>query len=73
MPGGWKVQCYACMQMLGHRNIQNTLIYTQLVDFQNDEYIAKVAHSEKEVCQLVEAGFEYVCEHNEAKIFRKRK
>lgn len=61
------------MQMLGHRNIQNTLIYTQLVDFQDDEYVARVAGSEKEVCQLIEAGFEYVCDHNGNKIFRKRK
>jgi integrase len=61
------------MQMLGHRNIKNTLVYTQLIDFKDDEYAAKVAGSEKEVCQLVEAGFEYVCDYNGSKIFRKRK
>ena len=61
------------MQMLGHRNIQNTLIYTQLIDSKDEDYIAKVATSEKEICQLVELGFEYVCDHNENKIFRKRK
>ena len=37
------------MQLLGHRNIKNTLIYTHLVNFKNDDYVAKVAHSEKEV------------------------
>ncbi len=61
------------MQMLGHRNIKNTLLYTQLVDFKDDEYVARVASSEKTVCELVEAGFEYVCDHNGSKIFRKRK
>jgi len=61
------------MQMLGHRNIKNTLIYTQLIDFQDDEFVARVAHSEKEVCQLIEVDFEYVCDHNGNKIFRKRK
>jgi integrase len=61
------------MQILGHRNIKNTLIYTQLMGFKDDEYTAKVAHSEKEVCQLVEAGFEYVCDHDGNKIFKKRK
>lgn len=61
------------MQILGHRNIQNTLIYTQLVDFKDDEYVAKAAHSEKEVCQLIEAGFELVCDYNGNKVFRKRK
>lgn len=61
------------MKVLGHKNINNTLIYTQLVGFKDDEYTAKVAHSEKEVCQLVEAGFEYVCDHDGNKIFKKRK
>lgn len=61
------------MQMLGHRCNQNTLIYTQLVTFQDEDFIAKVATSEKEVCQLVEAGFEYICDYNGNKIFRKRK
>jgi len=60
-------------QLLGHRNIQNTLIYTQLVDFKDDEYVARVAGSEKEVCQLIEAGFGYVCDYNGSKVFRKRK
>ena len=61
------------MQVLGHKNINNTLIYTQLVNFKDDDYTAKVAHSEQEVCQLIEAGFEYVCDYNGNKIFRKRK
>ena len=61
------------MQMLGHRNIQNTLIYTQLINFKDDEYVAKVASSQKDVCQLIEAGFEYVCDYNGNKVFRKRK
>ena len=61
------------MQLLGHRNIKNTLIYTHLVNFKNDDYIAKVAHSEKEACELIEAGFDFVCEFNENKLFRKRK
>jgi len=61
------------MQILGHKNINNTLIYTQLINFKDDDYIAKVAHSEQEVCQLLEAGFEYVCDYDANKILRKRK
>jgi len=61
------------MKLLGHKNTNNTLVYTQLVDFKDDEYVARVASSEKEVCQLVEAGFEYVCDYSGSKIFRKRK
>jgi len=62
------------MRLLGHKNIKNTLIYTQLVDFKNeDDYICKVASTNDEIKALIEAGFEYVCEHNGAKFFRKRK
>jgi hypothetical protein len=61
------------MQLLGHRNINNTLIYTQLINFKDDDYTAKVAHSEQEACLLIEAGFEFVCDYSGNKIFRKRK
>ena len=62
------------MRLLGHKNINNTLIYTQLVDFKSDDYVSKVARNAEEACQLVEAGFEYVCTTPEnLMIFRKRK
>jgi len=62
------------MRLLGHKNIKNTLIYTQLVDFKNeDDYVCKVASTNDEIKSLIEAGFEYVCAHNGAKFFRKRK
>lgn len=38
-----------------------------------DEYVSKVAKNEKDICALVDAGFEYVCDFDEHKIFRKRK
>jgi hypothetical protein len=61
------------MNVLGHKNIQNTLVYTQLVNLSDDEYISKVAKSLQEACQLIEAGFEYVTEIEGIKTFRKRK
>jgi len=61
------------MKLLGHRSISNTLIYTHLVDFKDDDYISKVATTAKEACQLVEAGFEYICKIDGSHIFRKRK
>jgi hypothetical protein len=61
------------MQLLGHKNIKNTLIYTQLIEFKDDDFVAKVAHSEEETCQLIEAGFEYVCDFGKNKISRRRK
>ena len=61
------------MKLLGHKNIQNTLIYTQLVNFERDEYHSAVAKNVEEARKLVEAGFEYVCHHEGVMIFRKRK
>jgi hypothetical protein len=55
---------------------QNTLLYVQLEEalFQGEQdYISKIARTEKEICSLVEAGFEYVTEFDGTKIFRKRK
>ena len=53
--------------------INNTLVYTQLVDFGDDEYTVRVAHTIEEDKQLIEAGFEYVTERDGYKIYRKRK
>ncbi len=67
---------YYVMIRLGHKNIKNTLLYVQLEEalFQGEtSYISKVAKTEKDICNLVEAGFEYVTEFEGSKIFRKRK
>ncbi len=49
------------MNLLGHRNINNTLIYTQLVNFESSDYHSATAKSAEEAKQLVESGFEYAC------------
>jgi hypothetical protein len=51
----------------------NTLIYTQLVEFESDEYCSAMAGNVDEAKKLIEAGFEYVCNHNDTMLFRKRK
>jgi hypothetical protein len=61
------------MKLLGHKNIANTLIYTQLVEFESDEYCSAVANNVDEAKKLIEAGFEYVCSHKDEMLFRKRK
>jgi integrase len=62
------------MQLLGHKNIKNTLVYTQLIDVQDDEYISKIAKTAHGASQLIETGFEYVCTTpDDLMIFRKRK
>lgn len=47
--------------LLGHKRIENTLIYTHLVDFKTDDYTCRVARNINEATQLIEAGFEFVC------------
>jgi len=61
------------IRLLGHKNIKNTLIYTQLIDVRSDEYVCKTVEAVDEAAKLIEAGFEYVCEINGVKLFRKRK
>ena len=60
-------------EILGHKSLNNTMLYTQLINFKDEDFTASVAHSEEEACKLVEAGFDYVCDFNGNKIFRKRK
>lgn len=65
------------MKFLGHRDVKNTLIYIDLESVcyskGGEDYHAKTARTETEAIQLVEAGFEYVCDIGEVKLFRKRK
>jgi integrase len=61
-------------QLLGHKRIENTLIYTHLVDFEeDDQYIVKVASTLDEFTNLLENGFEYISDYQDKKILRKRK
>lgn len=63
-------------QVLGHKNIQNTLRYITPAEglFKGwQECVSKVAKNVKDACALVDAGFEYVTgEYSDGgKIFRK--
>jgi len=60
-------------QQMGHKRIETTLIYIQLINLNDDEWTCKTAKDLNEVSQLVEAGFEYVTEMDGIKVFRKRK
>ena len=62
------------MRFLGHKNIAKTLIYTQLAEFEDDDkYCSAIAHNVEEAQELIEIGFEYVCNHENVMLFRKRK
>jgi len=60
-------------EMLGHRRISSTLIYTHLVQFESDDYYVKTAKTLKEACELAEAGFTYFTEIQGVQVFRKPK
>ena len=61
-------------EQLGHKRIENTLIYTHLVNFGSDEYICKVAKTSEDAKTLVEQGFDFVAAGPEGfMLFRKRK
>ncbi len=61
-------------RLLGHKSLKNTLVYTHLVDFgEDDSFIVKLASSIDGFTVLLEAGFEFVSDYEGAKVCRKRK
>ena len=61
-------------QMLSHKRIENTLVYTRLIDFDKENaYIVKVASTLDEFTSLLESSFEYVSDFEGRKVLRKRK
>lgn len=63
--------------LLGHKNINNTMIYINLeraiFKEANDEFTVRVTSDIGEACKLMEVGFEYACDMDGKKLFRKRK
>jgi integrase len=64
------------MSMLGHKRINNTQIYINLEQAifslgDNSEYTTRIAKNVKGARALLEAGFEYVTDMDDFKIFRK--
>ena len=62
-------------QKLGHRNINSTVCYTHLVNFDSDEYLHAHAKTLQEEDALLDAGYEFVrySEKDQVAIYRKRK
>jgi len=59
---------------LGHKSLTSTLVYTHLISFQGDDgFVCKASKTVKETQELVESGFDYVCDVDDYKLFRKRK
>jgi len=59
--------------LLGHKRIENTLVYTNLVPLGKSQYVCRVAHTLEEATVLIEEGFEFVTEMDGVKLFRKSK
>ena len=60
-------------EALHHKLLNNAMFYTQLISFKDDEFSARVAHNEEEASELIETGYEFVCDFDGNKLFRKRK
>ena len=62
-------------RLLGHKKLENTEIYTHLINFESDEWHVATGRSLEEEKKLLEAGFEYVrySDRDEVAIYRKRK
>lgn len=60
-------------QALGHKNLNNTQIYTHLIDFKSDEYEVQIAETVEEAKKLGEAGFEHYDTIGNSHLYRKRK
>jgi len=60
-------------RQLGHKRLENTLIYTHLVDFRDEEFTVRAASTVAEASKLIESGFEYVNEIDGTALYRKRK
>lgn len=64
-------------ELLGHQSINSTLLYIQvekaLFSEDSGEFTARIAKNMEEAKELVEAGFEFVHEHDGLMLFRRRK
>ncbi len=61
-------------QQMGHKKIETTLKYIQLLNDQEDnEYTCKTATNLKEETDLIEHGFEYIHEKDGISLYKKRK
>ncbi len=60
-------------KILGHKQINSTRKYTQLVHFKADEFHVSTAITVEEAKDLLATGFDYINEKNGMMLFRKPK
>jgi integrase len=68
---------YHVKKLLGHKSIRSTEVYINienaLFNERNDEFHFAAAKTIEEAGKLITVGFEYVCHHEGAMLFRRRK
>jgi len=67
---------FHCKWFLGHSRIENTMKYVDIANAMHRDtgnYTCKVAKTLEETSALIEAGYEYITDMGEIKLFRKRK
>lgn len=61
-------------QQMGHKSLNSTLIYTHILQFENnDNYTVKVATTIEQETELIEHGFTFVTNRDNIHIYKKRK
>ena len=60
-------------QLLDHKSIQNKMLYTQPVNFEDDRFPCKTAVTVEEAKEFIEAGFKHVSHMHSVELFRKPK
>jgi len=60
-------------QKLGWKKLETALFYLQCLEFGSEEYHSATAKTVEEAAKLVEQGFDYICDIDGIKLFRKRK
>jgi len=60
-------------KLLGHKKIENTMKYTQLIQFKDNEFEVATATTVEEAASLGEAGFQKFDEFNGIHLYRKPK
>jgi hypothetical protein len=65
--------CSPSKKLLGHKRIENTMKYTIMIHFKDDEFEVTTVITVDKAKQVLSAGFDYVTEKNGIMIFRKPK
>ena len=65
-------------EFLGHKDVKNTEIYITVErvifgESSTDEFHVRVAKTPEEIKQLLEVGYDFICEKDGLLFFRKRK